>query len=237
MNTHVSQHGATALDEFRRGVVAVAPLAVAVIPFALILGANGAAKGLSVVEIGLMSAIVFAGSSQFLAIDLWREPVPVLSLGLAALLINLRHVLMSASLSGKMNHVPKWLRYLKVFFLADEIWALAEQHATRQRLTPAYYFGLAAPLYGAWVLLTMAGAALGSLIADPRAFGFDFAFTAVFIGLVAGFWKGRGSALVAATSAIVAIAVHTLVEGAWFVVAGALAGVAMAAITARQDAA
>ncbi|ODN71442.1 AzlC family ABC transporter permease [Methylobrevis pamukkalensis] len=223
------------IGDFRAGVIAILPLVVAVIPFALILGANGVARGLSVSEVVLMSALVFAGSSQFLAIDLWTHPAPALSLGATALLINLRHVLMGASLSGKLDRFSSGGRLLAVFFMADEIWALAERRALDRPLTPAFYAGLAVPLYLNWVLLTGLGAALGGLVDDPAAFGFDFAFTAVFIGLVAGFWKGRQSLAVAAASAAGAIAVHALVEGAWFVIAGALAGVTVAALTAGPD--
>ncbi len=230
-------HSSAPVEDFTAGLAAIAPLAVAVVPFALILGANGAAKGLSPLEVALMSGFVFAGSSQFLAIDLWRDPAPALSLALAVLLINLRHVLMGASLSGKLSRFGRAGRLAAVFFMADEIWALAEKRALDRGLTPAYYAGLAATLYLNWLVFTTLGALAGRLVDDPAAFGFDFAFTAVFIGLVAGFWKGRGSFAVAAASAAGAIGVHALVEGAWFVIAGALAGVAVAALQGGEPAA
>lgn len=204
------------------------------IPFALILGANGAQKGLSTAEVVAMSAIVFAGSSQFLAIDLWTHPAPWASLALAVFVINLRHVLMSASLAGKMQGFTRRQRFLAVFFLADEVWAVAERQALAQPLTRAFYAGAALCLYLNWLFWTGLGAALGMMVADPAAYGFDFAFTAIFIGLVAGFWRGRGSVPVVAASAGVAVLVKTYVPGAWFVLAGGIAGVAVAALLYRE---
>jgi predicted branched-subunit amino acid permease len=71
---------------------------------------------------------------------------------------------------------------------------------------------------------------------DPARYGFDFAFTAIFIGLVAGFWKGRSSLAVVAASAVTAIVVERVVPGAWYVLAGALAGMIAAAAPAPREA-
>ena len=210
-------------------MMVIAPAALAVIPFGLILGASAAEKGLSALETALMSAMVFAGSAQFLAVELWTTPAAWVALAFATLLINLRHVLMGASLARRLDG---WggRRYLAVFLMADEIWAVAEHRALRQPLTPAFYFGAGLLLYANWVVTTTAGALLGGLVEDPRAWGFDFAFTAVFIGLVAGFWRGRSTLLVAAASTLGAILAHALLPGAWYVMAGAACGVTTAAL-------
>ena len=111
--------------EAAAGAFVIAPAAIAVIPFGLILGTDAAAKGLSMAEVALMAATVFAGSAQFLAIDLWTQPAQWAALGFATLLINLRHVLMGASFAGKLGRFERWRRYVSVFFMADEIWAVA----------------------------------------------------------------------------------------------------------------
>src|SRR3954453_14994728 len=61
---------------FRAGLVDVAPVLVGLVPFALVLGALAAAKGMSPLAVMLMSGIVFAGGSQFAAVELWRDPAP-----------------------------------------------------------------------------------------------------------------------------------------------------------------
>lgn len=212
-------------SEFRAGIVAIMPAAVAVIPFGLLLGARAADKGLTTAEVLLMSATVFAGSAQFVVIDLWTDPAPWLFVALTTLMVNVRHVLMGASIAGKLGRFPGPVRPAAMSFLVDESWAMAERRALETELTPAYFAGLASLLYVNWVLWTCAGAVFGSAIRNPEAFGFDFAFTAIFIGLLTGFWRGSTTALVLAASAGAAVAAKLAVEGPWYIMAGGLAGV------------
>lgn len=222
----------SAWDEFRQGTVAVLPAAVAVVPFGLLLGALAAQKGLSPLEVGLMSCLVFAGSSQMVAVDIWREPAPWLLLGATTLTINLRHLMMGASLSRHLGEFRPWQLFLGMAFLADEIWALAERRAALGRLHPAYYAGLAGLLYANWVCWTIAGAIVGPAMENPAAWGFDFAFTAIFLGLIVGFWRGRGTAFVMAVSAAAAVMTEAAAGGVWHVIVGGLAGMGTAALLA-----
>jgi 4-azaleucine resistance transporter AzlC len=217
-------------SEFRAGLFLILPLLLAGIPFALILGAAAAQKGLSPLEVGLMSALVFAGSAQFVAIDLWTDPAPWLALGFTAFLVNLRYVLMSASIAGKVKHFPKAGRALFVFFLADETWALAEKRAADKPLTVWFLLGMLPIFYLEWVVFSVVGAIIGSSFQNPERFGFDFAFTALFIGLALGFWQGPRTGFVMAASAVASALTYLAVEGPWYVVTGAIAGVIVAAL-------
>jgi len=220
--------------DFVAGARAILPLVVAVIPIGLVFGAVSATKGLSTMEATLMSALVFAGGSQFVAMDIWAHPASWAGVGFAALLVNIRHVLMSASLGVKLQAFSGWRKYAAMLFLADEIWAIAEFRAGVARLTPAWFAGIAMPFYVAWVGSTMVGASLGAFLGDPAAIGLDFAFPAVFVVLAMGFWKGRETGLVLAASAFAAVLVHQFVPGVWYIAAGALAGLAAALWTGKS---
>lgn len=228
-------HQDRAWSEIRAGAVAILPAAVAMIPFALLLGALAARKGLTALEVAAMSSLVFAGSSQLIAVDIWRDPAPWALLALTTLTVNLRHVMMGASIARRMTEFSRAGRWVALFFLADEIWAMAERRAVeRGRLSPAFYGGLAATLYVSWIVWTVAGTAIGGLIADPAAWGFDFAFTAIFIGLIAAFWRGRSTGIVIAASAAIAVIVERYASGVWHIVAGGCAGIAAAALAATK---
>ncbi|WP_173511476.1 AzlC family ABC transporter permease [Sinorhizobium psoraleae] len=211
----------------------MAPLIVAVMPIGLVFGAVAASKGLSSLEVTLMSALVFAGGSQFVAMDIWTHPASWGALGFSALLVNIRHVLMSASIGAKMPAFSGPAKYAAMLLLADEIWAMAESRATHARLSAAWYAGLAVPFYFIWVLTSLAGSIAGALLGDPKAIGLDFAFPAVFVVLVMGFWKGRETGVVLAASAAAAVLTHQLLPGVWYIAAGAAAGV-VAALVADQ---
>lgn len=219
-----------AIDGFR----AILPLIIAAAPIGFVFGAVATGNGLSPLETVLMSALVFAGGSQFVAMDLWTHPASWTALGLAALLVNLRHVLMGASLERSLGLFRPWQKLPTLLIMADENWALAEARARTTVLTPAYYLGLALPFYLGWVASSLAGALFGALIGDITVYGLDFAFPAVFIVLLTGFWKGRETGLVLAASGLAALTVHALVPGAWYIAAGALAGLAAAFIPLKQ---
>ena len=226
---------APAMGPFRAGLVDVAPVLVGLVPFALVLGALAAAKGLSPLEVMLMSGLVFAGGSQFVAVELWRDPVPLGALALTALLVNVRHLLMGAALVPRADG---WggRAWPALFFMADEVWALALRRAGDDGQVPlGYWLGLSAGLWLNWVALTGVGAWLGAAVEDPTRLGFDFAFVAVFVALLRGMWRSRTTLLPWAASAVVAALVKLAVDGPWYVVAGALAGLAVAVFTARPE--
>jgi 4-azaleucine resistance transporter AzlC len=214
--------------EAKDGVLDIWPVMVAAVPIGLLFGALCVGKGLSILEAGLMSLLVFAGGAQFAAVELWTYPVPVLALAFSTLLINSRHVLMGASLAPKLGGFSLRQRLCAFYFLTDESWALAERRALRQPIAPAYWFALATMLPIAWIGSTVLGAWLGSFLGEPERLGADFAFTAMFIGLIAGFWSGPATGLVIAASGAASASTYLVIGPPWHVAAGALAGIATA---------
>jgi 4-azaleucine resistance transporter AzlC len=218
-------------SEFGAGALDMAPLALAATVFGLIVGAEATRAGLSAGEASLMSVSVFAGASQFLAIGLWSRPAPWLALGLAALLVNLRHALMAASIRRRFDVFPGLTKFAAVFVLTDESWALSERRARGPGLTAAYYLGASLTMYVLWQVATLAGTVLGGFVPHPEVFGLDFAFPAAFIGIVAGFAKSWRHAPVVLASAVAAFFAHRAFGGTWFVLIGAAAGLIAAALS------
>lgn len=219
--------------EARAGLRDIAPAAVAAIPIGLLFGAVAASKGISPLEVGLMSLLVFAGGAQFAAIETWIHPAPILTLAFATFLINARHVLMGASLSPKMK-MPRAEKFIAFFFMTDESWALSERRALDRPVTGAYWVAMSTALFLSWNTTTFLGAVLGSVLGDPARLGADFAFTALFIGLIAGFGQNRVTLITVAVSAAVAALVHRYIGAPWHVASGALAGIAAAYLAARE---
>ena len=222
-------------SDFKQGLIDIVPVIVAAVPIGLLWGTLAAGKGLSPLEAGIMSASVFAGAAQFVAIDLWRDPVPWLLLTFTVLVVNVRHVLMSASLVRHMDHIPKGARPFLLFMMADESWAFSERRALTQPLTLGYYLGLGLPMVLTWVSTSAIGAIVGRTLGDPAAYGFDFAFSALFIGILAGFWKGPRTGAILAVSAAVAAIAKLTIPGAWYIVLGGIAGVIVAALLHAEE--
>lgn len=226
---------ASAWRDVRDGLRDVAPAMIAAIPIGLLFGGLAAGKGLSPLEVALMSALVFAGGAQFAAIEMWTHPAPILALAFSTLLINARHVLMGASLAPKTSRFSRAQRLLGFAVLADENWAFSERRAAQRPLTFAYFGGMGAAFWVNWVVWSTAGAILGSFLGDPERLGADFAFTALFIGLIAGFGGGRITLVAVTVGGVVSALVHLTAGPPWHVAAGALAGIVSAAASARPE--
>ena len=107
-------------QEFAAGVVHCLPIVVGAVPFGFLLGSLAAKAGLSALDMGLMSALVFAGSSQFVAVELLDKGSAGLGVIGAILLVNLRHLLMGATLEPRFRGVPRARAGLALFFMTDE---------------------------------------------------------------------------------------------------------------------
>lgn len=222
--------------DFKSGLADTWPMMLAFAPIAMLWGTLAAAKGFSPLEAMLMSALVYAGASQFVAIDMWAYPLPIALMVFTVFIINIRHMLYAASISRHMGEIPSRWHIPLMYILTDEAWALLERKALSHPLTLGYFVGIAFPLWPTWFLSSAIGAFIGTKLPDPALIGLDFAFAAMFITILAGFWKGPRTGAVIITSAVVAVLAKIYLPGAWYIVLGGLAGVAVAAIMHREDA-
>lgn len=209
------------------------PIAIAVFAYGLVFGVLARQARLSLAEALLMSGLVFAGSAQFVALGLWSVPLPIGPIVLTTLVVNLRLLLMSAALRPWFVRLSPLAAYGSVFFMADENWALTMGQFARGGRNGAFLLGSGLTLFAAWLGATLAGRLLGNIVRDPARWGLDFAFTAVFIALLVGLWKGRSDLLPWAIAAFVAIAGSHLLPGKWYILLGGIAGSLVGAL--RHD--
>jgi predicted branched-subunit amino acid permease len=147
----------------RAGMTAIAPLVIGFAPFALVVGATiGAASNH---EAGIAGSwLIYGGSAQIATVRA-LETGGALTAILAALLINTRLLVYSASLSQHWRDQPLWFRVTAAPMIVDPVWAVAEARALEPgspREIRAHYFGAAITLFLAWSGLIVAGVLLGS---------------------------------------------------------------------------
>ena len=228
------------IREFWRGFRDILPVCLAASTVALIFGAVAAEKGLSFFETTLLSASVYAGASQFMALQFWQEQLPYLTIVLVVLAVNFRHVLYSASLSRKLFNFSPVQRAIAFFFLVDPNFALGEKRHeeslgehTDPGLTPAYYFGIATPLYPLWVIFSMIGYVFGNLVENPERYGLDFILTFYFLVLLMGFRARSNWLAVVIVAAVSGFIVLQTLGSPWHISCGAMTGVLTGAILGR----
>jgi 4-azaleucine resistance transporter AzlC len=215
----------------REGFVAGFPVAVGVAGYGVVFGVVARRAGLSVAEAGLMSATVLAGAAQLVAVELWADPIPVVAVVATTALVNLRYVLMGAALRPWLQQLTVPRAYASVFFFADENWALSIGTLRSGSHNGAFLFGSGVVLWLLWIVSTVVGATAGDLVGDPATYGLDFVATALFLTLAAGFWEGKELLRPWVVAATAALAVHAVVPGEWYILAGALAGAATEVVT------
>lgn len=209
------------------GARAIAPLMPGVFAFSAVFGLVAAQASFSFGAALAMTSIVFAGMSQVLAVQSWPDQFTwgaVASLALITATVNMRFVLMGATLRPWLGTLPAWQSYPLLFLLTDGGWLLAVRYHDEGGKDASFYLGGALLGFTVWVLGTIPGYVLNASLANPRVFGLDMVMAAFFAAMLVPAWRGTRRAIPWVVAGVVAVTVEWLVQGWWFIIAGALAG-------------
>ena len=192
-------------EDFVSGLKDVAPVVPGFIPFAMITGVVAVKSGLSDVQAIAMSFFMFAGASQLAAVELLEQNAAIAVVVAAALIINLRFMMYSASIATYFQHISKWRRSVLASMLVDQVYAMTYVRFTEDESTnrTAYYLGVAVPSWGVWQAGTVAGVFLGSDL--PSGWGIDFVVPLLFLALLfptIDDWSTAGAAVVGGLVAV-----------------------------------
>jgi 4-azaleucine resistance transporter AzlC len=198
------------LKPFWAGARDTFPMMVGAAPFGVIFGTLAIASGIPVWATLALSLVVFAGSSQFVAVSLIGSGAALPVLWLTTFVVNLRHALYSATLLPYARHLPARWRWVLAFWLTDETFAVVEnqlRHHSGERDGAHYWLGSSLAMYLNWQLWTVAGVVVGSNVPGLAELGLDFAMVATFAAIVAPQLRKRPvlfAALMAGTVAMLA---------------------------------
>ncbi|WP_151733985.1 AzlC family ABC transporter permease ['Paenibacillus yunnanensis' Narsing Rao et al. 2020] len=172
-------------SSFLQGVKDCIPTLLGYLSIGFAAGVVEKTAGLSFAEIALISILLYAGSAQFIAAGMIAAGSAGAGIILTILLVNLRHLLLSAALSPYFRHLSPLKNMLVGALLTDETFGVAiQESAKRQAISEKWMHGLNITAYLNWILANLAGAYLGQWITRPEALGLDFALPAMFIGLL-----------------------------------------------------
>ena len=223
---HVSRAG------MWRGAVESLPFQPGALIFGLAVGAAASQTGLTFGEAIGQSAIVYAGASQMLTLQIWT-PDWTLGALLAAIgvtaAINARFMLMSATFRPWIEGLDRRLVYFSLLFLTDASFAIGARHHAAGGRDHGPVIGANIPLYLGWVATTAIGFLAGALVARPERYGLDLVLPIVFATLTVPMIRRARRYAPLVIAGLVAIIVSQFAAG-WFIVAGALAGALSAAL-------
>ena len=197
----------TRRQELWGGIRGELPIAVGVLPFGLIYGVLALAAGLPPLIAQATSAVVFAGSAQFIGVQLIGVGTPLSILWLTTFVVNLRHLLYSASVSPYLHSLSSAWKWLLAYLLTDEAYVVAILHyndrAKPLRFKHYYFLGAGLTLWTSWQLSTAVGIFLGAQV--PARWSLDFTLALTFIGMIVPMLGERPFLAAAVSAAAVSI--------------------------------
>jgi len=177
----------TWLKEFAGGARDTIPMMVGAAPFGVIFGTLVTAGPLHLWHGQLMSLTVFAGSAQFIALGLIAGHTGLIVVLATTFIVNLRHLLYSATLAPYVARLsPRW-RCVLAALLTDEVFAVTYNHyrlAPPGAIGPYYFLGSGLAMYTNWQIWTLVGLLSGAAFPHLQSLGLDFAMVATFIAIV-----------------------------------------------------
>lgn len=223
------------LHEFNRhdvwaGFKQLVPIAIFVIAFGAAFGLAATQTELSPSLSMFMSTLVFAGASQFAALELWGTQVPVVPLALTVFAINARHLLMGASLYPWLRYLPPAKRYGIMLVASDANWVMSIQAFHRGQPGFGLLFGGGLALWSFWIFGTWLGIYFGNAIQDPTLYGLDMVMGCFLLAMAVGGDKSIRLLIIWAVAAGSALLAYWYLPENSHVVVGALAGGVLGAV-------
>ena len=202
MSSPASASTSVSAQRYRDGVRAALAVAATVSFFGASFGLVARSAGMGMVAPVVMSATTFAGSAQFAVSSILGAAGGATSAIAAAVLLNARYAPISISVAGLFRG-PRLRRLLESQLIVDESWALA---ARGGRFDRRILLGAGLLLYVSWVIGTAVGALAGDALGDPKDFGLDGAFPALFLALLVPQLRTSRAAVAALCGAVIAFA-------------------------------
>ncbi|MBP0040120.1 MAG: AzlC family ABC transporter permease [Roseofilum sp. SID1] len=211
------------------------PLIIGAIPFGIIFGTLATSNGLSIGGTLAMSAFVYAGSSQFIAVGLMAAGTGWLLIVLTTFIVNLRHLLYGVSLLPYLQSLPQRWQATLGFFLTDESFAIAirrYEQVDGASMKHWYFLGASVTMYVSWQLSTLLGITIGQTLPNAANWGLDFAMSVTFIGMIVPYVKTKPMAISTLVSGMVALLAYPLPHKLGLIVA-AIAGITAGVLSER----
>ena len=221
------------------GLKAIFPLCIGAFPFSFIVGAISINVGMSVLQSTLWSLTVFAGSAQMVALGLVQSSTEIVVIFVTTFVINLRHILYSASLSEYIKEYNILTRMLMSYGLTDEVYAVTIGEMKQEKPGRKwFYFAAMFGFWINWVVADFCGALIGSSFPHIADYGLDFAMVAAFIAIVIPQVKKRECIVAAVVATVTGILLSGLPYSLGLVIAailGVYAGYKMDLSTEKMD--
>lgn len=225
-NVERTQHDTSYM--FKKGIQIGFPIVLGYIPVALTYGVLASQAGMSLLELTMMSTLVYAGASQFMGVNMIVANATMLEIVVATFVLNFRHFVMSLSF---MNEIRERIslkgRVGLALGLTDETFAVSalNKEEAKQKNGVYFYAAIYITAYLSWVIGSFVGGMLGEVIPEKLSQSMGIALYAMFIGLlIPSVKKELRIGLIAVIAMIINVIASQFVSSGWSIVLGTVLG-------------
>ena len=213
----------------RRGARVAVPVSVGALAWGITFGVAADGAAFSSLGAFLMSLVVYSGSAQIIAIEMFRNDGGMLAIFGMTLLVSLRYILMGMTMSGWFRTTPRWVFWPGIHLTSDQSWAMTLNEIRAGRRDVGYFFGLNVTMLTMWVFGTVLGVTAGGWLTGYVS-GLHFASTAALVGVLGEMQCKRRDVLPWVVAGITAVLAHQLLGGFWHMALGVMSGIAVVLI-------
>lgn len=213
----------------KRGFIVGLPIMLGYLPVAITYGVLAKQSGLSLMELTMMSVLVFAGASQFMAANMFAVGAGAIEIIIATFVLNFRHFVMGLSFVNRLRSLSFSSKFLLSLGITDESFAVSSINTkeSKEEKGVLFYISLFLTAYLSWVFGSFLGGLLGEVVPEKLSQSMGIALYAMFIGLLVPSVKKE---LKIGLIAIIAMLVHLLcssvlnMSSGWAIIAGTIIG-------------
>lgn len=213
----------------KRGFIVGLPIMLGYLPVAITYGVLAKQSGLSLIELTMMSVLVFAGASQFMAVNMIAVGAGAIEIIIATFVLNFRHFVMGLSLVNRLKSLRFISNFLLSFGITDELFAVSSINTkeSKENKGVLFYISLFLTAYLSWIIGSFLGGLLGEFVPEKLSQSMGIALYAMFIGLLVPSVKKE---LKVGLIAVIAMLVHMLcssvlnMSSGWAIVLGTIVG-------------
>ncbi|WP_087973378.1 AzlC family ABC transporter permease [Oceanobacillus rekensis] len=221
-------YSSTAVHMIKRGFITGIPIMLGYLPVAITYGVLAKQAGMTLMELTLMSVMVFAGASQFMGVNMIAVGTGTLEIIIATFVLNFRHFIMSLSFMNQLRELKlKWKIPLSLG-LTDESFAVSSINKDEAKMEKgAFFYGTIISIaYLSWIIGSFLGGVLGDVIPDRLSQSMGIALYAMFIGLlIPSIKKEKKIAVIALFAMLIhALCIQLGMSTGWAIVAGTIIG-------------
>lgn len=206
------------------GIKKSAPVFFGFVPVAMAFAIMASGAGMHAVETVMMSAMVFAGASQIMAIGMLEAGAEIFSIIFTTLILNLRHIVMSTCVFKKAKIKNVFFKLIAAMVVTDEGFALVTTEKDEECDMP-FLLGIITVTYFSWVGGTVIGVLASNILPKLVADSFGIAIYALFLALIVpDIKKSLRLFITVCLTAILNVVLNIFIGSSWAVIVSTLIG-------------